>query len=79
MGMICIFIFSSYATRAPRRSIETMEQLNLLKASTDLMSTSVNALDQRVKALEKLNTASASNDTAIPRLQQTTSNNGQPI
>ena len=56
-----------------------MEQLNLLKASTDLMSTSVNALDQRVKALEKLNTASASNDTAIPRLQQTTSNNGQPI
>lgn len=73
MGMICIFIFSSYANRAVRRSIETKEQLDLLKASTDLMSASVNALDQRVRALEKLNTSSASNDTAVPRPQQTSS------
>jgi hypothetical protein len=71
MGMVCIFIFSGYANRALRKSIETKEQLNLLKASTDLMAASVNALDQRVKTLEKLNTSSASNDTAIPRPQHT--------
>ena len=70
MGMICIFIFSSYANRALRRSNEAKEQLDLLKASIDLMADSVKAMDQRLKTLEKLNASSGKNSAGLPSTQR---------